>query len=276
MADINRTTIAQLLFVGDTAVDFNKIVADLGNVLAFHKVETASDATDHTDLVTFNMPECRILLSLSNVFGNGFSRCLCVAVGPPGACERSCVDNDFELLCSRLVERIQNRFSPVAVVWRHVAGAVDAEFVNFLSQRLLGLSPVLSPIDSLVDLIAATERSRGAICGEKVSSFRRTESAQAILESSQKADLPLALGAASTSSRVAQHVLPAHDYCADLAYDEDAHELHTKISRVRIALYSAEPVVTDPTVKTSSLQMRLAAHALNAAMLIACLPSGRW
>lgn len=266
-----RSTIAQLLFASETAINFAKIVAELQSVLARQNPDGVETAWDHDDLVIFDVAECRILLSWNEVSGNGFSECLCVSVGPseiPGSLP---VEDQLELLCSRLVERIQNRFNPVAVIWRQVEGSVDADLIDTLIERLPGLSPVLLPIGPLLDSIMTEDRLRSGTVQEKATSYRRPESAS-IKPKPAPTDPSPGVSVASSSLRVPHTPIET----ASPAGDESntALELQAKISRVRIALYPPKADANMSYTSVNSIQMRLAAHVLNAALILIWLPLG--
>ena len=172
---MRKSTVAQLLFAVDSKVDFGRITCELEGVLSCQRDYVVKAALETANIVVFSMTECRILLSLSQVSGDGFGSCLCVSVGPSDRSESDRDDEQLELLCSRLVERSQNRYGSVAVVWRHVLGTVNAELVNALNERLPGISPVLLPIDSLIDSIAISDRTKAAMLVEKATSFKSKE-----------------------------------------------------------------------------------------------------
>ena len=162
---MKKSIVAQLLFAVDSKLDFGRITSGLEGVLWCQRDYVVKAASETANIVVFSMTECRILLSLSQVSGDGFGSCLCVSVGPS---DRSESDREDEQL-------IQNRYGSVAVVWRHVLGTVNAELVNALNERLPGISPVLLPIDSLIDSIAISDRTKAAMLVEKATSFKSKE-----------------------------------------------------------------------------------------------------
>lgn len=272
MADPTRSTIAQLLFAGHTAIGFSRIVAELQNVLDRQIMGGVRTAWDHDDLVTLETIECRILLSWNEVSGTDFKECLCVSVGPsemPGGCT---ADEQLELLCSRIVERIQNRFNPVAVIWRQVQGSVNGELIDTLIERLSGLSPVLTPIDSLLDSIMTEDRSRAGSHEEISTPHRRPDPGNAEPDHSQ-AGISAAMAAESLPPRASRSTQRAEEATARRDKPDSTLELEAKISRVRIALYPLKATI-DKSMVTDSYQMRMAAHAFNATLIFIWLPFG--
>jgi hypothetical protein len=265
MEDMIQSTIAQLLFSGESALNFAKIVGELQGVLSRRNPDTVRIAWDHDDLVVFDLDECRILLSWNDVSGNGFGGCLSVAVGPSAPDRDSDADYQLEVLCSRLVERIQNRFNPLVVLWRQVDGMVDSERIDALIDRLPRLAPVIAPIDSVIDTVARTDLSKAAEPSETVTSYRRADGAEPRFTPRAEP------GATSNQSPAGPHVA-ANDQPVRL------HPARPGLSRVRIALYPqrASDDASDAAElpPQTSVQMRLAVHAMNATLIFVWLPFG--
>jgi hypothetical protein len=220
MTNDGVSTIAQLLFPSENSIDFARIVAELELVLTRLNGVTTDIAWDCEDFVCFQIPGRRFVLAWSEVARRGFGGCLSVAVGPG----RTGDGGDPADLCSRLVDRIQSRFDPLAVLWCQAEGVTDAEVIDTLVDQLPHLIPMLPaalpPVDSLLDgLVRAEDR--------------------------------LILGIAAND----QPALP--------------RERSVELANVRAALYPEH----EPQMVYST-QLRLAAHCLNATLILVYAPLG--
>ncbi len=154
-----RSTIAQLLYSNEQAVDFARTVVELETVLSRLRGDQLKVEWDCDDVVCFDTAETRILLSRAQYGRAGQEACMTIAVGPlhphPGPASEELVNH--QAMCSRLVERIQRRNPPNAILWREVDGRVDAavsdEFVDMLPQA----SAALPPVDSILDHVTRTD-----------------------------------------------------------------------------------------------------------------------
>ena len=124
MMTLDLSTIAQLLYPSVRALDFARIVVELETVLARMRGDAVEITWDCDDLVFFDMPETRILLAWTDLETSGLEGCLTVSVGPGPDSALRTIDSEHDVLCSRLVERIQNRFIPLAIIWRQVEGTI--------------------------------------------------------------------------------------------------------------------------------------------------------
>ncbi|MGV8987332.1 MAG: hypothetical protein ACOH2H_13760 [Cypionkella sp.] len=137
-----RSTIAQMLYPSDQETDFARVVAELETVLAGLAGDPAENEAltiewDCDDLVCFDVGDTRILLASSEFGAENRSTCLTLSVGPP---EWQCNPaSHHAVLCSRLVERIQSRFVPAAILWNESPGPVDSDVLEGLSAKLPAL-----------------------------------------------------------------------------------------------------------------------------------------
>ena len=76
------STIAQLLYPDLQTLDFARIVAELDTVLLRLRGGEVEITWDCDDLVTFDVPETRILLAWTETGTRGSGGCLTVSVGP--------------------------------------------------------------------------------------------------------------------------------------------------------------------------------------------------
>lgn len=230
MSDLDLSTIAQLLFRNDQSLDFARTVAELEGVLSRLQADQVRIAWDCDDFVCFDIPGTRIQLAWAQVARRGYSACLTISVGPGEPAS----PRFHEDMCSRLVDRIQARFDPVAVMWCQTESEVGAEFLDTLLDSLPHLGTVLPEVESLVGIL--------------------TE---------QEARL-------STSVTMAKRLKPAR--APQAAANDDPNLVAAGIvdlSRVRKALYP-QPYRRPPY----SPQMRLAVHCLNATLILVWAPIG--
>ncbi len=304
MMTLDLTTIAQLLFPNERQLDFARIVAELETVLSRLRGEAVQITWDCDDLVYFDMPETRILLGWSDLAAPQLDGCLTVSVGPGPQSALRTLDSEHDILCSRLVERIQNRFVPLAVIWRQVEGMIDAELVDDLIDTLPDLSSVLPPVESIVEAVLKTDRSKARQSNRPPEVFHphpvatpatvapvpvQTDGEKSVAASPQNGH-PLTLKLRNTKQHNAtppppqptpatipdtQQAKPqpvaANDQ-PDLPLPRDA-----ELARLRLALYPPAPAqaATQPDASPQySTQMRLAAHCLNATLILVWSPLG--
>ena len=223
-----RSTIAQLLYSNEQAVDFARTVVELETVLTRLRGDALKVEWDCDDVVCFDTAETRILLSRAEYGRARQEACLTVAVGPlhphPGPASEELVNH--QAICSRMVERIQRRNPPNAILWREIEGRVDAdvsdEFVNMLPQA----SASLPPVDSILDHVTRTDLFKTAPLQEKVAErayrhrvmvARRNlhgrgfprEEIQSRLRQSFARDMPAPRQRMSTPMRLTTHCLNA-------------------------------------------------------------------
>jgi hypothetical protein len=233
-----RSTIAQLLYPNEQAVDFARTVVELETVLTRLRGDALEVEWDCDDVVCFDTSETRILLSRARYGRGGQEACLTVAVGPlhphPGPASDELVNH--QALCSRMVERIQRRNPPNAILWREVEGRVDAdvsdEFVDMLPQA----SAALPTVDSILDHVTRTDLFKTA---------------------------PLDRAEAKPAQR--NRILVARRNLQGRGYPRE--EIQGRLRRTFARPQPApRPVYSTP--------MRLTAHCLNAALIVVYPPMG--
>ena len=236
MTSAHLSTIAQLLFAEPAKVDFARIVSELDKVLTRLR-EPVVITWDCDDLVTFDKAGTRILLAWGEVDLAGLGGCLSVSVGPA---DEDATPNDInhETLCSHLVERIQARFDPHAILWCQVDGVMDAELLDEMSLSMPDMAGGgLPPVDSILDMV-----SRGDLHRANTQNPRRL---------------------IRTLARPAPRMVAANDQ-PDLPLPNDAD-----LARLRLALYPPQ----DPAPPYTT-QMRLAVHCMNATLILVWAPMG--
>lgn len=237
------STIAQLLFTDEKALDFARIVSEMDTVLTRLRGADICIAWDCDDLVTFDMPDCRILLAWAEVGAHQRGGCLTVSVGPGLAPPQQPGQIEYDVLCSRLVERILMRFEPGAVLWCQVPGAVDCDMVDDLAETVPQITPALPPVDSILDGLTQTDLK----IAKDISTARRNR----------------VTGPLTPRTAAQPPPVPVANDQPDLP-----RPCNAELTRVRMALYPPHEV---PVYST---QMRLAVHCMNATLIVVWAPLG--
>ncbi len=290
MASLDLSTIAQLLYADFEALDFARIVSELDTVLLRMPGRDVDIIWDCDDLVTFDLPETRILLSWSETQKRGVSGCLTVAVGPNPLAKGPNRRTDHDVLCSRLVERIQQRFAPASVLWHQVEGAVDSEMVDDLVDALPNVGAGNLPaIDTILDMLSQADQhlaDKKANASHPLSyvvpELTRLATEPGNLDNVEPSNSVIDM---FTSRPIATHermiVVPQSMMKANPfpEFDDPANDRpdlpqakSVELERLRTALEA------DPKAKGDgaaySTQMRLAAHCLNATLILVYAPLG--
>lgn len=289
MASPDLSTIAQLLYSDLQTLDFTRIVAELDAVLTRLRGGDVEISWDCDDLVTFDVPETRILLAWSQIDKRCLGGCLTVSVGPNPAADRPS-KTDHDVLCSRLVERIEGRFAPACVLWRQVAGPVSAEYVDDLIESLPEVGgPSLPSIDSILDTLSRADLQKAdlqsrpphprSVCAPELSRMAMEPPRVVIADVPQPAASVFAAKPTKASRRrlripapVAKQIVVAG--VAETANDQPHLPLpkNAELERLREALY---PVVEEASEKAVySTQIRIAAHCMNATLILVWAPLG--
>ena len=262
------STIAQMLYPMGKTPDFARIVVELETVLS-HMRGVAVDITwDCDDVVTFDVPDTRFLLAFAELTDHSLAGCLTVSVGPGPDCDIVPVDAEYDLLCSRLVERIQNRFFPAAVTWRQLEGTIGADQVDELIETLPGFGIAMPPIEDIIEAVTRTDRSKArASMPRRMRAFeRKAQPAVVAAEIAEAAAVATPASAQIRRKPVGAAKLAANDV-PDLPLPRDA-----ELARLRRALYP--PIGADGYEVEYSTQMRLAVHCLNATLIVVWAPLG--
>ena len=285
MMTLDLSTIAQLLYPSEQALDFARIVAELGKVLTHLRGDAVQVSWDCDDLVAFDMPETRILLAWSELNAAGLAGCLTVSVGPGPQSALRTFESEHDLLCSRLVERIQNRYFPLATIWHQVEGSISAELVDDLIDGLPDVSSALPPVASILDAISKTDRPSTGQPGSPV--IPQPDAALAGMPKLAPPVAPMPPAGAPTRFRAvragsalfktrtllrikpASRVLVAANDQPDLPQPQNA-----ELARLRSALYPVDPEPSTAGGQQPSTQMRLAAHCFNTTLILVWSPLG--
>ena len=259
MAHIGHSTIAQLLFADQNTLDFARIVSELDAGLSRMRGGDVRIAWDCDDLVSFDLPDTRILLAWAEVGPHRIGGCLTVSVGPNPATTCPSDKNEYDLLCSRLVDRVLTRFDPAAVLWCQLEGAVDADVVDELSESIPELSGTWPPVESILEGLSRTDLQIATQQGG-------TRRAPVIGHRAAPTPPGPPKVAAAPAEPAAEPSLVAVNDQPDLPLPRDA-----ELARLRTALY---PEGEQTDVVVYSTQMRLAAHCMNATLIVVWAPLG--
>ena len=267
------STIAQVLFAPSSTLNYARIVAELEAVLTHLKPEALTTTWDCDDLVFFDLAETRIGLGYAEFEAAPIASCLTVSVGPRHRTAHG-LDAGFDVLCSRIVERLQTRYQPVAVLWNQTAAEVSADLFDAMTEDLPVMEQALPPIDALLDPLwrtaqaAATAPALPQMIPESAPA-KMPASVQGSVQGSVPASAPRS--PFTPSARLLQHPLHQRPRVALAANNMAPAVLrHTaELTSTRAALYQDE----DADVPMST-QMRLAVHCLNATLIMVWMPFG--
>ena len=251
------STIAQVLFEPSSTLNYARIVAELESVLTKLKPEALTTTWDCDDLVFFDLAETRIGLGFSEFETAPIASCLTVSVGPRHAA-RVTADAGFDVLCSRIVERIQTRYLPLAVIWNQTAEEISADLIDRMTENLPVMVESLPPIDGLLGPLWRAAHAAAAASGVT----------RMILAEAPAALPPSAFAAPDRLPHHPIHLRPDVALAAnDMAPAALRHA--PDLARTRAALFQAEQA--DAPMST---QMRLAVHCLNATLIMVWMPFG--
>jgi len=261
------STIAQILFESPSTLNYARVVAEMKQVLTRLKPDQLSITWDCDDLVFFDLAETRIALGFADLAEGRGTSCLSVSVGPRPGKAAPAADAAYDVLCSRIVERLQTRYRPIAVLWHQSEAVINADLLDRLTDALPAPEKILPPIEGLInplwDAAEATEAAQGS-----------TRTIGRFPEPPQRSTLNgmgtpgLSEPAAAFAARPT--VPPANDAPTPLI----PHS--AELARLRDALYpeaapQPTPVPQDAPIST---QMRLTVHALNATLIVVYMPLG--
>ncbi len=223
MSDVAQSTIAQAIYANPQHCSFPRVVAELESTLSRMRNMPLRTRWDFENVVVFDIGATRIVLGWTEDTSDALPACLLVSVGPLPSAASTGHDPEHEVLCSRLVERIQGRYAPDAVLWRQYPAVIEPELVDVLIDSLPSIHDVL------------------------------------------RADCASHTGSPTTFIPFMPAAMAANDQ-PDLP-PPDTSELN----RVRAALY---PVAMADAPALETAQMRLAAQAMNATLIVVWMPLG--
>jgi hypothetical protein len=211
------STIAELVFVDTPVLNFARLVSDLDAVLVRFHPQERTMLWDCDDIAIFDVPGTRIALAYTERPRQGVAASLVIAVGPSSkpavrrvGLSSAPVAARHDVICARLVDRLQSRLSPESTYWHESNDQLTCDLFDALSS--------VKPKPS-----------------QKVHPKR-------------------------PSTAMAKASNPKQDRTKD-------HDLQ----RLRSALY---PPPEQLPPRLNSNQMRLAAHTMNATLIMVSLPIG--
>ena len=298
-------TIAQLVYADKQPLNFAKVVSDLHSILTRFRGNGLKFEWECEDIAFFDLPDARIALGWDNQPGKGYSACLTVSVGPLPVIPPLPGTAGHEEMCSRLVERLQGRFPATAILWHQTEEHLTGDLIDRLVEDLpplMQLFPFQEP-DWVADAMARQSPGRAvALRGaEAVTAVAPAMTPPAAAPpapgpmaepvadpATRRAEKPadrtatkvVARTGAETGARarvkakananaavvMAETSPPAANDCPDLPALRQS-----ELARVRAALYMTDPT---PVRCLPSTPMRLAAHAMNATLIVVWPPLG--
>ena len=254
-----QSTIAQVLFAPSSTLNYARIVAELEAVLTRMKPDALTTTWDCDDLVFFDLAETRIGLGYAEFEASPIASCLTVSVGPRHKAG-SGLDAGFDVLCSRIVERLQTLYLPLAVLWNQTAEEISADLFDAMTESLPVMPQALPPVGALPDPLWRTGHAAAI-----TSPAPRTVPALAPAGVLSSVPPSVPASAFGVPDRLPQHPVHQRPQVALAANDmAPAVMRHTaKLTRTRTALYQDEEGEAP-----MSTQMRIAVHCLNATLIM--------
>jgi hypothetical protein len=133
------STIAELVFVDTPVLNFARLVGDLDAVLRRFHPQDRTMLWDCDDIAIFDVPGTRIALAYTENPRQGVAASLLIAVGPsPTPAERRVGPSRahavarHDVLCARLVDRMQARLAPHSTFWHESDGQLTSDLFDAL------------------------------------------------------------------------------------------------------------------------------------------------
>jgi hypothetical protein len=126
-------------------LNFARLVGDLDAGLRRFQNCAHHLSWDCEDVAIFDLPGTRILLAWSAWPTQTTQGVLTLSVGPSPRTGLADLPPDHGALCAKLVERVQARVQPMAVLWHQTQGVMTAEGVDELLEALPDLATLSGP-----------------------------------------------------------------------------------------------------------------------------------
>ena len=264
MYGVADSTIAEFEFGHDPALNLPLLVKELDGALHRSGATQRRITWDCDDRAMLDVEGARFSISYDQDLDTRGAARLMISVGPRPDGPAYPVDPErHEQMCQMIVDRLQTRFSPERMAWHQVTGPVTVDLIDDLFDRLPGYDPTKRLDQS--KLRSATDRVLRAfpeMAGSTPVSFAEKASA---LKTARAEREQAEVKRAARKRRDAKPVPPAANSVPSLPLPQT-----TELSRVRAALY-AQP---EQSVEPSRTRMRLAAHTMDATMILVFLPVG--
>ena len=267
MSESTTSTLAQLLFNAQPALNFAHVVSELDTALARYPADRRSLSWDCDDVAVFDLDGSRIVLGYSDHLTGQHAACLTVSVGHgPKVAALAPLAHRRSALCHKITDRLSSRYAIDEVVWHETDSPVTPELIDKYLEKLPGddLKPgkPTEDIDRLMSRMSVELESR---LTQPLPAFERPHRNVSMV--------PAALRARPGTSPSGRSRLtfgkPPLAVANDLPQVPRIGDADT--TRIRAALYPAAEI---GEVEAPSTQIRLAVHAMNATMIVVFLPVG--
>jgi hypothetical protein len=265
MAMTETFTIAQLLYGTCPSMQFRKLTSDLAAALGkgLGCAITAVRETDST--AAYELPGLRLVLDYRSWGRRGFDHCLVVATGPSeDRTDDTCIDPTLRTqLVKTIVKRITSRYPADRQDWSDCPGALTEEgFEDALDA--LTCDPPLPVQRPQTDL----DRILGS-CAVAGSGSRGRAPANAMPPMPPR----MPTSAATYGNAALALATPQAAAAVEIANTDPMLSVPEE-EAVLLQHEALRQSAPDPEEKSDSLALRLAAHTMNATVLVLSLPVG--
>jgi hypothetical protein len=253
---IPRTTIGQLVYAASPRFSFARLVADLDGALSGCGVEDRRLGWDHDDVAILDIGGARIALCLAEDLGRDRAAAVTVTAGfGPGTGDDRLAQRQAKL-AQLIAERISARFPPARTVWSESAEIAGPDL-----------------FDKLNDLLAL-QLNAEADAKKRVTARRLKVERRRRLPEQQDVGRIMARVEATIAARNAG--LPDPD--PSLLTAEPANSQPDLPRADRSGLHAVRSALYNPEDRDAedrpSPALRLAAHAMDATLMVVALPVG--
>ncbi len=267
MSESTTSTLAQLLFTAQPALNFAHVVSELDIALSRYPADRRSLSWDCDDVAVFDLDGSRIVLGYSDHLTGQHSACLTVSVGHgPKVAATAPLARRRSALCHKITDRLSSRYAIDEVVWHETDALVTPELIDKLLEKLPGedSKPIKrsEDIDRLMSRMSVELESR---LTQPLPAFARPHRASSLIPTAFRVGTATSPNGRSRLTFDKPSMRVANDM-TDVLRISDADT-----TRIRAALY---PTADIGAVEAPSTQLRLAVHAMNATMIVVFLPVG--
>ncbi len=269
MTTTTTSTIALVTYETSSRINFAHIVGEMQRSLDKSPQSNYALTWDHDDIATFDFESTRIVLSLEDNAApteEPVHDRLLISVGPPskGPLRRQ-PEISYEQLCSVIVERVCAYYETQPVYWQQVEECVTSETVDEIFDRIALAQSKTQTIDGEAEAVAgATERhTQENIIHMSAPKSRfpnfRTKGDARNTARARKIPLSMLRGRAGEV---------ANDVAGGRFQESD------QLRAVRTALYEEQDATKATGPERNSVAVRLTATAMDATLVVVCLPVG--
>jgi len=266
MSTATTSTIALVTCDVSSKINFAHVVGEMRRSLDRSPLNTYTLTWDHDDIATFDFESTRIVLSLESQslhINEADTDRLFISVGPPAVGHlRRAPEVPYEQLCSMIVERVCGYYVTKPVYWQQIEDSVTSDTV-----------------DQIFDEIALAQ-SRSQTMDLAAAAIVEAPEPQTPTNIVQLSILPNRVPRSRPKGDTRQrpsHVYPpprdaqaevANDIAVGVRYDSD------RLRAIRTALYEVEDGPSSAENAMGTPIARLSATAMDATLVIVCLPVG--